>query len=219
MALTADGEIFLGYARRLLKLNDEAFSRFLSPCCEGSVRLGVPNDNGVVAMPEILRRFARTHPKVEAFVGRCEDRLTPLLRSGELPGADLTQAIATAKVKAVETSIDLCWRLKQEVGSYALMGSSGFKHLDFLNCCKFAEGDSRVLMQKMARDRLRQFAKERKAQRTPPASHAAEVELCARLGAAMAAAKGDKALELVLWDDNWQTVYALAEATLSLIHI
>tara|TARA_B110001469_G_scaffold115039_1_gene119374 strand:+ start:248 stop:472 length:225 start_codon:yes stop_codon:yes gene_type:complete len=72
----------------------------------------------------------------------------------------------------VETSIDLCWRLKQEVrshalsgpnpnpnpnpnpdqvGSYALMGSSGFKHLDFLNCCKFAEGDSRVLMQKMVR--------------------------------------------------------------------
>ena len=118
-------------------------------------------------------------------------------------------------MKAVEHSIDLCWRLKQEVGSYALMGSSGFKHLDFLNCCKFAEGDSRVLMQKMARDRLRQFAKERKAQRTPPASHAAEVELCARLGAAMAAAKGDKALELVLWDDNWQTVYALAEATMA----
>ena len=55
----------------------------------------------------------------------------------------------------METSIDLCWRLKQEVGSYALMGSSGFKHLDFLNCCKFAEGDSRILMQKMARDRLR----------------------------------------------------------------
>ena len=38
-----------------------------------------------------------------------------------------------------------------QVGSYALMGSSGFKHLDFLNCCKFAEGDSRVLMQKMVR--------------------------------------------------------------------
>ena len=31
------------------------------------------------------------------------------------------------------------------------MGSSGFVHLDFLQCCKFAEGDSRVLMLKMAR--------------------------------------------------------------------
>jgi len=85
VALTADGEIFLGYARRLLKLNDEAFSRFLSPCCEGSVRLGVPNDNGVVAMPEILRRFARTHPKVEVEVRL--DRTEELRRrcwSGEL---------------------------------------------------------------------------------------------------------------------------------------
>ena len=174
-----------------------------------------PRLSGIPQLRHLFAEAEERAAKVEAFVGRCEDRLTPLLRSGELPGADLTQAIATAKVKAVETSIDLCWRLKQEVGSYALMGSSGFKHLDFLNCCKFAEGDSRVLMQKMARDRLRQFAKERKAQRTPPASHAAEVELCARLGAAMAAAKGDKALELVLWDDNWQTVYALAEATMA----
>ena len=66
-----------------------------------------------------------------------------------------------------------------------------------------------------ARDRLRQFGQERKANVTPPASHAAEAELCGRLGAAMAAAKGDKALELVLWDDNWQTVYALAEATMA----
>ena len=66
-----------------------------------------------------------------------------------------------------------------------------------------------------ARDRLRQFGQERKANVTPPAAHAAEVELCGRLGAAMAAAKGDKALELVLWDDNWQTVYALAEATMA----
>ena len=66
-----------------------------------------------------------------------------------------------------------------------------------------------------ARDRLRQFGQDRKANVTPPASHAAEAELCGRLGAAMAVAKGDKALELVLWDDNWQTVYALAEATMA----
>jgi hypothetical protein len=66
-----------------------------------------------------------------------------------------------------------------------------------------------------ARDRLRQFGQDRKANVTPPASHAAEAELCGRLGAAMAAAKGDKALELALWDDNWQTVYALAEATMA----
>ncbi|MEF2553621.1 LysR substrate-binding domain-containing protein [Aurantimonas sp. A2-1-M11] len=85
VSLTTDGEIFLGYARRLLKLNDEAFSRFLSICCEGSVRLGVPNDNGVVAMPEILKRFAQTHPKVEVEVrlDRTEE-LRRRCRAGEL---------------------------------------------------------------------------------------------------------------------------------------
>ena len=80
-------------------------------------------------------------------------------RRARCPTPDLALAIATAKVRAVEDSIDACWQLKQEVGSYALMGDSGFKHLDFLNCCKFAEGDSRVLAQKMAEDYIRRLAK------------------------------------------------------------
>merc|ERR1712217_815298 len=69
------------------------------------------------------------------------------------------EAIAAAKVKSVEVAIDLCWKLKQEVGSYALMTGCGFEKMDYLQCCKFAEGDSRILMQKMARDRLRSFEK------------------------------------------------------------
>ena len=39
------------------------------------------------------------------------------------------------------------------------MGGSGFDQKDFLTCCKFAEGDSRVLMQKMSRDRVKLFEK------------------------------------------------------------
>ena len=34
------------------------------------------------------------------------------------------------KVRAVETVIQLCFRLKQAVGSHALMVGSGFEHLD-----------------------------------------------------------------------------------------
>ena len=52
-------------------------------------------------------------------------------------------------------------RLRQEVGSYALMAGTGFEHTDFLQCCKFAEGDSRVLMMKMARDRVGALVKNR----------------------------------------------------------
>jgi acyl-CoA oxidase len=58
-------------------------------------------------------------------------------------------------VKAVEESIEIAHRLQNEVGSYALMAGTGFDQKDFLTCCKFAEGDSRILMQKMSRDRLK----------------------------------------------------------------
>ncbi|MEQ5777879.1 LysR family transcriptional regulator [Thalassospira sp. NFXS8] len=68
VSLTSDGEMMLGYARRLLRLNDEAFSKFLRPQFQGRVRLGAPNDNGIVAMPEILHRFAISHPHVEVDV-------------------------------------------------------------------------------------------------------------------------------------------------------
>ncbi|KZB69896.1 MULTISPECIES: LysR substrate-binding domain-containing protein [Thalassospira] len=68
VTVTEDGEILLGYARRLLKLNDEAMSHFHAPEFSGTVRLGVPNDTGVVVIPEILKRFAQTHPHVDIDV-------------------------------------------------------------------------------------------------------------------------------------------------------
>jgi len=172
----------------------------------------------LASIPQLRSLFdeaEETASRLEAFVGQCEEKLTPLLRSGGVPDEELAHEIATAKVKAVEASIDLCWRLKQEVGSYALMGTSGFVHLDFLQCCKFAEGDSRVLMLKMARDRLRRFGKEAKAGIPPVEGQEAEQRLCLDLAGALAPAKGDKALEAQLWDSNWRTVYALAEAVMA----
>jgi len=162
-------------------------------------------------VPQLKALFAEADARadaLEAFVASCEDRLAPLLKDGAVPDADLALAIATAKVRAVEDSIDACWRLKQEVGSYALMGDSGFKHLDFLNCCKFAEGDSRVLAQKMARDRMRAFAKQ-----GPDGTD--ESRLCAELGKALAPAAGDKVATADLWDANFHLVYALADAVMA----
>ncbi|KJE37216.1 LysR family transcriptional regulator [Thalassospira sp. HJ] len=68
VTMTEDGEVLLGYARRLLKLNDEAMSHFHAPDFSGTVRLGVPNDTGVVVIPEILKRFAQSHPHVDIDV-------------------------------------------------------------------------------------------------------------------------------------------------------
>lgn len=77
----------------------------------------------------------------------------------------------------MEESISLTHQLRNEVGSFALMRDSGFAQTDFLQCCKFAEGDSRILMQKMARDRMRLFEKGVE----PGASESEEAKLCADL--------------------------------------
>ena len=39
------------------------------------------------------------------------------------------------QVRCIETCIELCHRLKQEVGSYALMGGTGFERMDYLQVC------------------------------------------------------------------------------------
>jgi len=82
---TAEGEVMLGYARRLLALNDETMRRFLAPPMQGLVRLGAPNDTGMTALPGILKRFSVTHPHVEVVVrlGGSRD-LFDLCRAGDL---------------------------------------------------------------------------------------------------------------------------------------
>lgn len=58
------GESFLIYARRLLKLSDEAWASVTRPEEAGSVRLGVPDDYAAFLLPPVLARFAAEHPFV-----------------------------------------------------------------------------------------------------------------------------------------------------------
>lgn len=64
LALTDAGELLLGYARRMLELNDEAVSRVRSSAVEGWVRVGLPHDFAENGLPAVLARFAKTHDKV-----------------------------------------------------------------------------------------------------------------------------------------------------------
>jgi DNA-binding transcriptional LysR family regulator len=91
VSLTPEGEVLLGYGRRLLKLNEEAVGRFLAPSLEGSVRLGTPDDVGTRVLPQVLTRFARSHPAVQVNVnaGRSVD-LLKRLDDGELDLALVT---------------------------------------------------------------------------------------------------------------------------------
>lgn len=65
---TSEGQALLGYARRILRLNQEAVALFRAPAIEGMVRLGSPADFGTRFMPAILARFAANHPGVEVDV-------------------------------------------------------------------------------------------------------------------------------------------------------
>ena len=67
-ALTEAGETMLGYARRLLELNDEAVAAVRGADLEGWVRLGLPQDFAEMWLPDILGSFARQHPGVRVEV-------------------------------------------------------------------------------------------------------------------------------------------------------
>ena len=66
--LSPDGEALLGYARRLLKLHDEALAALTRPDLSGLVRIGTPDDYVDRFLPEILSRFARAFPRVQVEV-------------------------------------------------------------------------------------------------------------------------------------------------------
>ncbi len=62
--LTAEGEIFLGYARQIFALQRELMDRFRAPELVGEVRFGLPEDFASVYLAEVLADFARIHPRI-----------------------------------------------------------------------------------------------------------------------------------------------------------
>ncbi|WP_316014229.1 LysR family transcriptional regulator [Roseobacter sp. HKCCA0434] len=65
VALTAQGEQLLGYGRRILRLNDEVWSRMTDHAYEGEIVFGVPHDIVYPHVPLILQRFAVDYPRVK----------------------------------------------------------------------------------------------------------------------------------------------------------
>ncbi len=75
VSLTTDGEMLLGYARRLLSINREVVSKFIIPEIVGAVRLGSPDDYGERVLPQELRtlrsrirRLPSTSPSTRAAI-------------------------------------------------------------------------------------------------------------------------------------------------------
>lgn len=90
--LTDDGERLLDYARRILKLNNEAVAAFQKEELAGRVRLGVPDDYAERYLPEIMAAFAHSNPRVELSVV-CEPspELIERISEGDIDLAIITQ--------------------------------------------------------------------------------------------------------------------------------
>jgi len=68
ICLTEDGEIFIGYAKKFLRLADDAKQHFNAPKLMGHVRLAASDDFATYSLPEVLARFKRVHPGVRLTV-------------------------------------------------------------------------------------------------------------------------------------------------------
>jgi DNA-binding transcriptional LysR family regulator len=88
---TPDGERLVDYARRIVSFNDEVVSVFTKPELTGTIRFGTPDDYAEKFLPEILARFARTHPLITVDVD-CIDsgELFSRVKRGEMDLALVT---------------------------------------------------------------------------------------------------------------------------------
>lgn len=84
VSLTADGEMLLGYARRLLAINGEAVAKFIAPDIAGEVRMGAPDDVSERFLPDMLRRFSQSHPgvTVNVVVENTDELIARVARGG-----------------------------------------------------------------------------------------------------------------------------------------
>lgn len=80
VALTPDGETLYRFARRILRLYDEAAASLAAPELTGVVRFGAPEDYAASHLPGILARFASVYPlvRVDVFCDATEHLLARL---------------------------------------------------------------------------------------------------------------------------------------------
>jgi DNA-binding transcriptional LysR family regulator len=103
LVLTETGEIMLGYARRLIELNDEAAAALQGADLEGQIRLGLQQDFGESVLTEVLGRFARAHPRVRIEVRI--DRNGDLISAVSLGRLDLALAWQIGEMTPFVTSL------------------------------------------------------------------------------------------------------------------
>src|ERR1700758_4696092 len=102
VALTDDGEMLLGDARRLLQLEEAARQRLGAPRLSGTVRLGVVEEVAGGSLPSALGRFAALHRtvKIEVQIGVSAE-LIEQLNVGRLDVVFAKRPLGTTKGRLV----------------------------------------------------------------------------------------------------------------------
>ncbi|GGL72995.1 LysR family transcriptional regulator [Wenxinia marina] len=141
VSLTASGEQLLGYARRMLALNDEVWGRLTAQDFEGEVVLGVPHDVVYPAIPQVLHRLAAEFPRVKVhLVSSFTRRLLTQFERGEV------DVILTTEDRTGEGGILLAQRRLIWVGA---PGGQAWRQrplrLAFEHECIFRQGVQRRL--------------------------------------------------------------------------
>ncbi|VVE16812.1 MULTISPECIES: LysR substrate-binding domain-containing protein [Pandoraea] len=92
LAVTAEGQTLVDYGRRMLEMRSEAWASIVRPEIKGRVTIGVPDDYASSLLPQVLRKFAVAHPRVEIrVIGLASNALVPLLKDNTLDLACLTK--------------------------------------------------------------------------------------------------------------------------------
>mmetsp|Transcript_84433 Transcript_84433/g.240004 ORF Transcript_84433/g.240004 Transcript_84433/m.240004 type:complete len:344 (-) Transcript_84433:846-1877(-) len=179
---------------------------------------GINGETTLASMPQLASVFEESYQQLDdqiAFTAGVEERLNECLRTGSIPDADLVDAISVCKVRAIDVAIQRSHALRQEVGSYALMHHTGFELMDMFLCCKFAEGDSRILQMKLMRDRLKQVKKDGAGKALldaiMPGEDRAENMAALSLARKLAPAGRDLEKMAALMDEHWREIYDLAD--------
>ncbi len=111
---TAEGELFLGYATRILALSDEALARLRRAELSGSVRIGLAEEVAASALPAALGRLRRAHPGIRLDVS--VDHSVALGRQWQEDELDIM--IAPTSVVPVDAmvawSVELQWVCGQD---------------------------------------------------------------------------------------------------------
>ncbi|NKN38634.1 LysR family transcriptional regulator [Agrobacterium sp. a22-2] len=93
LALTQTGEELDAYARRILRLHDEAVEAFRKPDIAGSITIGAPDDYISHIMPPVLRRFGQLFPRVTIKIICAQSTaLVPQIERGDIDLAIVTRS-------------------------------------------------------------------------------------------------------------------------------